>query len=123
MDTERLQRIVMMVLAGTLLLGSVKLYFRDARPFYDIAVEKAGMNRDKTLGEIYEEVKEESRIDINSARADELCRIPGVGKKTAEKIIRYRDSRGRITSLREMLAIPGIGEKKLEKIGEYIRVD
>lgn len=66
------------------------------------------------------DVNGNKKININFATAEELTKIPGIGEKTAEKIIAYREKRGRIKSLNELLEIEGIGEKKLEKIKEFI---
>lgn len=63
----------------------------------------------------------EEKIDINTATEEELVKIPGVGTKTAQKIIEFRKKKGRIRSPEELLEIEGIGEKKLEKMKDYIR--
>jgi competence protein ComEA len=60
------------------------------------------------------------KININLASADELTNIPGVGPKTAEKIIEYRKKYGPFKKPEDLLKIEGIGEKKLEKIEEYL---
>lgn len=59
-------------------------------------------------------------ININTASADELTRLPGIGPKTAEKIIEYRKKFGKFKSVDELIEVKGIGEKKLEKIKQLI---
>jgi comEA protein len=61
-----------------------------------------------------------SKVDINNASESELLSIPGIGPKTAQKIIDYRNRKGRIKDLEELLEIPGIGSKTLEKIKQYV---
>ncbi len=60
------------------------------------------------------------KININTAGKEELCEIPGVGEKTAEKIIAFREKNGPFRSADDLLKIEGIGKKKLEKMRDYI---
>ena len=61
-----------------------------------------------------------SLININTADSETLQKIPGVGPSTAEKIISYRLSHGRFSSIEELTNISGIGAKTLEKMKGYI---
>jgi len=60
-------------------------------------------------------------IDINAATAETLCLIPGIGPKTAEAIIKQRNSVGQFKSVDDLLAVKGIGEKSLLKIKPYLQ--
>jgi len=62
-------------------------------------------------------------IDINTATKEDLTLIPGVGEKTAQLIVRYRDKNKGITDLQDLIKIRGIGEKKLEKMISYLSTD
>ncbi len=62
---------------------------------------------------------ESNKINLNTASKSELMRIPGVGEKTAEKIIEYRQSQ-KFSAPRDIMKIKGIGTKKYEKIKEII---
>lgn len=59
------------------------------------------------------------KININSADAAELQKIPGVGPKTAEKIINYR-SQNSFSSIEDIKNVDGIGDKKFESMKDYI---
>ncbi len=63
------------------------------------------------------------KININKADLKELVKLPGIGVKTAEKIIKYRKEKGGFKNIDELIRIKGIGPKKLEKIKPYIRVE
>ncbi len=63
---------------------------------------------------------DQEKISINSASLEQLCKIPFIGEKTAQKIIEYREQCGTFQQLDDLLNIKGIGEKKLAKIIEYI---
>ena len=48
--------------------------------------------------------------------------LNGIGEKTADKIIEYRNENGKFSSIDEIMNVSGIGEKKFEKIKEHITV-
>lgn len=62
-------------------------------------------------------------ININDASKGDIESIPGIGKKTAEKIISYRDEHGIIESLEELENIPGIRKNIISKCRKYLIVD
>ena len=49
-------------------------------------------------------------IDLNTASADELDRVPAL-KGHGFEIVRYREERGRFTSLRQLNEVPGLAGK------------
>jgi len=55
-------------------------------------------------------------IHINTANADMLCALNGVGPKLAEKIIAQREASGPFKNAKDLQKVPGIGKKKLEGI-------
>lgn len=65
----------------------------------------------------------EKSININKAGKEELMMLPGIGVKTAEKIIEYRDAKGKFKRVDELLEVKGIGGKKLEKIKKIIFIE
>lgn len=58
-------------------------------------------------------------ININTADSSELQKIPGVGEKTAEKIINYRMN-SPFSSIEDIKNVDGIGDKKFESMKDYI---
>jgi len=66
---------------------------------------------------------EEKSINLNQASVEDLEKLPGIGKKTAEAIIEYRKSKGKFKSIEEIKNVKGIGEAKFQKIKLYIYVD
>ena len=62
-------------------------------------------------------------ININTAPASELMRLPGVGQATADKIINYRISSGGFKQIEEIMNVSGIGEKTFEKMKQFITVE
>lgn len=61
--------------------------------------------------------------NINTATVKELKLLPGVGKKTAENIIAYREQQGRFAKVDDLLKVQGIGKKTLAKLQQYCTVE
>ena len=49
--------------------------------------------------------------------------LPGIGEKTAEKIIAYRNENGRFSAIEDLMNVSGIGKATLNEISNYIILD
>jgi competence protein ComEA len=63
-----------------------------------------------------------SVVNINTASADQLDALPGVGPSTAQAIIDYRTAHGPFTSVDDLAAVKGIGPAKLAQLKDKARV-
>lgn len=63
---------------------------------------------------------EDKKININTATAEELDTLPGVGPSRANDIIAYRDSNGGFSSVEDLKNVSGIGDKTFEKLKDSI---
>ena len=61
-------------------------------------------------------------VNINTADADTLTALPGIGQVLAERILAYRRRNGPFRVIEEITKVEGIGEKKAEAILELITV-
>ncbi|MFO7649796.1 MAG: helix-hairpin-helix domain-containing protein [bacterium] len=61
-------------------------------------------------------------VNLNSADAAALMTLPGVGPKTAQRIIDYRTQVGRFGSVEELMNVRGIGPKKYEQVRALVCV-
>lgn len=64
-----------------------------------------------------------ARININTATAEELMTLPGIGETLAGNIVNYRQSHGLFSSVEELDEVPGIGEKRLAQLRDLITVE
>lgn len=58
---------------------------------------------------------EPSKININTASAEELANLNGIGKVKAEAIVEHRKQIGEFKSLEELTLVKGIGQSTLDK--------
>jgi competence protein ComEA len=61
-------------------------------------------------------------INLNTATAAELQRLPGIGPALARRIVEFREKRHGFKRVEELLAIPGISEKKWQAIRDKVEI-
>lgn len=61
-------------------------------------------------------------ININTATADELTELPGIGDVKAAAIVAYREANGSFSSIEDIMNVDGIKEGSYEKIKDLITV-
>lgn len=61
-------------------------------------------------------------VNINTADAEALCTLTGVGPSTAAKIISYREANGAFSRIEDIMLVSGIKEKLFAKIRDSITV-
>lgn len=61
-------------------------------------------------------------VNINSATAEQLCELPGVGEATAAAIVEDREANGPFASPEDLMRVSGIGEKKFAKLKDAVCV-
>ena len=62
-------------------------------------------------------------VDLNTATAEELDTLPGIGESLARRIIAYREANGPFGSIEEIMEVSGIGEAKFAELEDRVTVD
>lgn len=63
-----------------------------------------------------DEVVKVELVNVNTANAEELATLPGIGESRALRIINYRKQNGKIKSFEELNDIKGFGERSIAKL-------
>jgi len=62
-------------------------------------------------------------VNVNTATAEQLQLLPGIGETRARAVIETRKRRGGFESVEDLLDVKGIGESSLQQMRPYVTVD
>lgn len=65
---------------------------------------------------------EEGIVNINTASAEELCTLPGIGASRAADIVRYREKNGAFQTIEDIMKVSGIKQNAYDKLCDKITV-
>jgi uncharacterized protein len=77
---------------------------------------------DTALAHVVESVVHRVGVELNTASAPLLAHIGGIGPKTAERIVEYRDENGVFRSRAQLKKVKGLGPKAFELAAGFIRL-
>jgi competence protein ComEA len=63
------------------------------------------------------------RVNINTATAEQLDTLPGVGPAIAQRIIEFRETHGGFTTVTDLRSVSGIGPAMMSKLQDLVTVD
>jgi competence protein ComEA len=112
---------------------SLFAYYSNLNPEFDpddprldsnLEIKKRVLELSDTIAYVKKDLSSltEKSININTAGLSELVKLPGIGEKTAEKIIQLRNERGKFKRLEELMDVKGIGEVKFNKIKKFLYI-
>lgn len=80
--------------------------------------QAASQNKDRQANK----VTASAPVNLNTATAVQLESLPGIGPRTAERILEYREKSGGFKKIEELMNVQGVGEKNFLKIKDLISV-
>ena len=61
-------------------------------------------------------------VNLNTSSAAQIASLPGIGDKTAELIVQYREKNGPFKKIEEIMNVKGVGEKSFLRIKDRLTV-
>jgi comEA protein len=119
------ERTVVIILASLFMLGVAVKTTKDHFNSGTDQITLIGSNADVVdfyAGLNEQDIESAGKVDINTAEMEELKSLPGIGEKTAEKIINKRNELGAFSLLENLMLVHGIGQKTFEKLLPYIQI-
>ena len=109
---SREERITLTVLGVAALVALGTLLWQQQRPALTVAGQPASAQAAR-----WDQLLDAARrVDVNTASAAELERLPEVGPVLAQRIVEYRTRHGRFHSPEELQRVRGIGTKTYEAL-------
>ena len=94
------------------------LFFRD----HQAALAAMAVETEREVSQ--EEILPDLRpLDLNTATAEELAELPGIGEELARRIVEYRTEHGPFGDVAELMEVSGIGEGKMDALKDRVTVD
>jgi competence protein ComEA len=62
-------------------------------------------------------------VNINTASAEELALLPGIGPSVAARIVIHRDANGNFRKPEELMLVKGVGEKTYANLEAWVAVE
>ena len=116
LELAKNEKIAIISLFALLLAGMGVILYQRTRPCAEITV---GNFEFEDLEEI---IQTKSGIDINQAGVRDLERLEGIGESLAKRIVAYRQSVGRFSSVDELKDVKGVGPKLLARIKDRVSI-
>ena len=88
-----------------------------------VSVACGGRNEDTTAFSNVKYSPSAAAVNINTASAEQLQKIPYIGEKMAGQIVEHRERYGPFRRAEDLILIQGISDSRFRKIRSLVRVD
>ena len=104
-----------------MLLGMVIDFYQ--QNFAPSRIHKIPADQVALVEQKQQEVVSKRHVNLNTASAEELESIAGIGPQLAERIVAYRQEHGYFATLEDLQKVSGIGPSTYKKIQPYLTLD
>lgn len=122
----RREHFLTLAIVGFLFLGLGVRHFREETRFVPRIQEVHGSPALSSSAEVSDGEGDDPsaglRIDLNTASAELLEGLPGLGPSKSEAVVEYRSRFGPFRRVEDVESVPGIGPKTLESVRRYLVV-
>ena len=105
-------------LTGLFLCLLLGLFLRDRR-----AANAPAFAETERTAPIEEVRPDPSPVNLNTADAEALTALPGIGEELAARIVRYREEHGPFETVEALTEVSGIGQGKLAALEGLVTVE
>lgn len=95
----------------------------DGQKIHVYTKEEAAEGLVPSEGADHASLTSEGKVNINTASAEELTSLNGIGQTRAESIVAYRQEHGAFAAVEDLKAVSGIGDATYQKIADAITVN
>ncbi|MHC6203278.1 helix-hairpin-helix domain-containing protein [Breznakiellaceae bacterium SP9] len=85
---------------------------------HDVNQKKLSLSLDEVVASVVNNVG----VNLNTASASLLRYVSGINRSLAQKIVKYRDEKGKIASREDLNNIPGMGPKSFEQCAGFLKI-
>lgn len=108
--------------AGGFLAEADTEYINLAETLADGEKLRIPSKREAAAGSAVSAEADDGLVNINTADAEALETLPGIGPAKAEAILAYREEQGGFTVIEDIMLVPGIKEAAFSRIKDHIKV-
>ncbi len=114
-----------LIAAAVFVLGTIGYFLSQQwnRDEYTVQTQALLIQSEQEEPEEQQEEQVQELVNINTADAELLETLPGIGPVKAQAIVDDREENGPFTVVEELIRVPGIGEGTLETLLDYITVE
>jgi len=122
-DLKRQERLIVIFLTLTLIIGAAVAYFKKSRPVARVDIETFRLDDAESYSGDDSMSGLNTTININSSGVEALMRLKGVGQALAKRIVDYRTNKGPFHSKDELMNVKGVGQKLFDKMKNNISIE
>jgi len=114
------EKVIFACLVFTFLLGILFYYLKEG----EFAASREKSFQSQTSKQTVQSLNysNQLKINLNEATLSDLEKLPGIGPKTAQAILRLRETKRGFYRVEDLLEVRGIGKRKLQKIAKVVEV-
>jgi len=120
-DLTKMERCAMILFTAAFLILITIIIYQDANRSYEIRLGRFSSNMYPAGSDTYN-MDHSNRIDVNTATAEEMAELDGLGKTIASRVVNYRNDNGPFLYIEEIKRVKGIGSVLFEKIRDEITI-